>query len=119
MARLYLAPWLRPLDRGGVWLAFALGGCTATECLQYGARPLRTNPSGVHQRSEVSMSSASQWPADLDALVAAPNHHRVLLENARVRVLDTRIAPRGADACPHASVARCAFHAELERVCAA
>ena len=33
------------------------------------------------------------WPADLDALVAAPAQHRLLLENDRVRVLDTRIAP--------------------------
>ena len=32
-------------------------------------------------------------PDSLDALVAAPGHHRVLLENDRVRVLDTRIAP--------------------------
>ena len=39
------------------------------------------------------MTSTSPWPPDLDALVAAPVHHRLLLENARVRVLDTRIAP--------------------------
>lgn len=39
------------------------------------------------------MSSVSLWPAELDALVAAPAHHRLLLENERVRVLDTRIAP--------------------------
>lgn len=30
----------------------------------------------------------------LDALVTAPDHHKLLLENDRVRVLDTRI-PRG------------------------
>lgn len=36
-----------------------------------------------------------QWPAELDALVAAPRHHRVLFENDRVRVLDTRIPPGG------------------------
>ncbi|MGN6850072.1 MAG: cupin domain-containing protein [Sphingomicrobium sp.] len=30
---------------------------------------------------------------DLDAMVAAPDHHEVLLENERVRVLDTRLAP--------------------------
>jgi len=30
---------------------------------------------------------------DLDALTAAPAHHRLLLENDRVRVLDTHIAP--------------------------
>lgn len=31
------------------------------------------------------------WPAALDAMIAAPNHHQVLLENQHVRVLDTRI----------------------------
>jgi mannose-6-phosphate isomerase-like protein (cupin superfamily) len=33
------------------------------------------------------------WPGSLDALTAAPGYHKVLLENERVRVLDTRIAP--------------------------
>ncbi len=31
------------------------------------------------------------WPDSLDALVAAPAYHALLLENDRVRVLDTRI----------------------------
>lgn len=35
------------------------------------------------------------WPDSLDALQAAPRLHRVLFENDRVRVLDTRIAPGG------------------------
>jgi hypothetical protein len=33
------------------------------------------------------------WTDSLDALAAAPAHHRLLLENHYVRVLDTRIAP--------------------------
>ena len=33
------------------------------------------------------------WADALDAVSAAPAHHTVLLENSRVRVLDTRIAP--------------------------
>lgn len=33
------------------------------------------------------------WPDALDAVVAAPRHHIVLLENDRVRVLDTLIRP--------------------------
>jgi hypothetical protein len=33
------------------------------------------------------------WPDALDALQAAPKHHRLIFENDRVRVLDTRIAP--------------------------
>lgn len=32
------------------------------------------------------------WPDFLDALVAAPDHHTLWLENDRVRVLNTRIA---------------------------
>jgi hypothetical protein len=37
------------------------------------------------------MTTSVDWPAGLDAVAAAPDHHRVLLENAQVRVLDTRI----------------------------
>jgi len=32
-----------------------------------------------------------EWPDSLDAVVAAPEHHSVLLENDRVRVLDARV----------------------------
>jgi quercetin dioxygenase-like cupin family protein len=32
-------------------------------------------------------------PSNNDAMVAAPDHHSVLLENAHVRVLDTLLAP--------------------------
>jgi hypothetical protein len=38
-------------------------------------------------------SSARPWPASLDALSAAPGHHTLLLENDRVRVLETVIPP--------------------------
>jgi hypothetical protein len=37
--------------------------------------------------------SDSEWPEELDALTAAPKHHRLLFENDAVRVLDTRVAP--------------------------
>jgi quercetin dioxygenase-like cupin family protein len=39
------------------------------------------------------MDEPSLWPAELDALLAAPSQHGLVLENTRVRVLDTRIAP--------------------------
>lgn len=39
------------------------------------------------------MSPESPWPAALDALTASPAQHRLLLENERVRVLDTQIPP--------------------------
>ena len=40
------------------------------------------------------------WPDELDALVAAPDHHRALFENDFVRVLETRI-PAGAQTAVH------------------
>lgn len=39
------------------------------------------------------MPESAPWPADLDALIAAPAHHSLLLENDKVRVLETRIEP--------------------------
>jgi hypothetical protein len=33
------------------------------------------------------------WPDSLDALITAPNHHRLLFENERVRILEVRIGP--------------------------
>lgn len=34
-----------------------------------------------------------EWPDSLDALMAAPEFHRLVLENDDVRVLETRIPP--------------------------
>ena len=41
-----------------------------------------------------------EWPDELDALVAAPDHHRLLLENEHVRVLETLI-PAGEATAVH------------------
>lgn len=45
--------------------------------------------------ADAAREDDAPWPCpdELDAVVAAPKHHRVLLENDRVRVLDTRIEP--------------------------
>jgi hypothetical protein len=39
------------------------------------------------------MFNLPEWPDELDALVAAPHPHFLLLENEAVRVLDTRVPP--------------------------
>ena len=44
--------------------------------------------------SELSDRNGWPWPDSLDALITAPEYHRVLLENEYVRVLDVRI-PQG------------------------
>ncbi|HEY0975839.1 MAG TPA: hypothetical protein VGE21_00095 [Flavobacteriales bacterium] len=33
------------------------------------------------------------WPVELDALTAAPEHHRLIMENEHVRVLETVLPP--------------------------
>jgi len=37
------------------------------------------------------MSENWPWPPELDALIAAPKHHTLILENDSLRLLDTRI----------------------------
>jgi quercetin dioxygenase-like cupin family protein len=39
------------------------------------------------------MPDRQEWPDELDALIAASDHHTVLLENEFVRVLDTKVGP--------------------------
>ncbi|MFI5384586.1 MAG: cupin domain-containing protein [Fimbriimonadales bacterium] len=35
----------------------------------------------------------ASWPDELDAMAAAPDYHRLAMENEAVRVLETRIEP--------------------------
>jgi len=46
----------------------------------------------VHAK-DADPPAPTPWPAALDAMHAAPDHHTVLLENDSVRVLDTRLLP--------------------------
>jgi quercetin dioxygenase-like cupin family protein len=47
----------------------------------------------MNQDGNDKSAREKDWPDALDAMVAAPEHHEVLLENERVRVLDSRIKP--------------------------
>jgi len=42
---------------------------------------------------DMSANNEWQWPDELDALIAAPKHHKLLFENEFVQVLDTSIPP--------------------------
>jgi hypothetical protein len=37
--------------------------------------------------------NTNQWANELNALIASPQHHKLLFENELVRVLDTNISP--------------------------
>jgi mannose-6-phosphate isomerase-like protein (cupin superfamily) len=47
----------------------------------------------IMNKSNEKDKHAEVWPDALDAMTAAPDNHKVLVENDRVRVLDTKIAP--------------------------
>jgi hypothetical protein len=64
------------------------------------------------------LSSEWPWPASLDALVAAPEHHRKISENDRVRVLEVHPSWRNGSGA-HTQVASYSLSTELERPCAA
>ena len=46
----------------------------------------------------MTIDSSNSWPEELDAMIAAADHHEVLLENERVRVLVSLLEP--GDATP-------------------
>ncbi len=46
----------------------------------------QANPSGESK-------AAQTWPDSLDAVIAAPENHKILLENDRVRVLEVTLKP--------------------------
>ena len=49
-----------------------------------------TRPTGI---DSVRIDRPCEWPDSLDAVAAAPNNHKVVIENDRVRVLDVTVAP--------------------------
>ena len=50
-------------------------------------------PEGVKAIHYSRAVADRDWPDELDALVASAEHHRLLLENERARVLETVIPP--------------------------
>jgi hypothetical protein len=55
----------------------------------FGAAHLRQ----MQQEPKYDPKDPATWPTSLDAVAAAPNNHKVLLENERVRVLEVTIRP--------------------------
>ncbi len=43
--------------------------------------------------TETKLQQAPEWPDSLDAVIAAPKHHKLMFENERVRILEVRIPP--------------------------
>ncbi len=50
-------------------------------------------PAAQENVLEYRSGNPEEWPAELDAVIAAPENHNILLENDSVRVLEVTIAP--------------------------
>ena len=44
-------------------------------------------------RAPAHQTAAADWPDKLDAVIAGPDNHRILLENEQVRVLEVTVKP--------------------------
>jgi len=58
----------------------------------------------------MSNDMSREWPEELDALTAAPANHRLLLENERVRVLETVVGSLVRNVSPAANERRYGAH---------
>jgi hypothetical protein len=45
--------------------------------------------------------NSTNWPKNLDALISAPNNHKILLENDKVRVLEVTVLPKEIEPIHH------------------
>lgn len=51
------------------------------------------SPSGGDSVANYATGDPASWPPESDAVAAAPAHHKILLENESVRVLEVTILP--------------------------
>ena len=53
------------------------------------------------QKINYKTGNPANWPANLDAVRAARNNHKILLENDQVRVLEVYLAPEEKEPLHH------------------
>ena len=54
-----------------------------------------------NQKIDYKTGDPATWPAHLDAVIAAPKNHKILMENDQVRVLEVYLAPGEKEALHH------------------
>jgi hypothetical protein len=52
-------------------------------------------------KQNIVASDPETWDPDLDAVVAAPKHHKVIFENEKLRVLEVTLAPQDEEPVHH------------------
>ncbi len=57
--------------------------------------------SSEHEKHVDESLHSTDWPKEMDAMHAAPDNHKVLLENDQVRVLEVTVLPNETEAVHH------------------
>jgi len=73
----------------------------AIACLLIFSSNLVFSQSAEEQKLLYKTGNPADWPKDQDAVVSAPNNHKILLENDKVRVLEVTIAPNELEPVHH------------------
>lgn len=72
-------------------IAFVSYGQLKTRSTQ--SEPVSELSAEPQQTSRYDPNNPASWPDSLDAVIAAPQNHKVVLENERVRVLEVTVRP--------------------------
>ena len=74
-------------------LVIVLGICCKPQVQSKQERVAVTATTPSQQATKYDSNNPASWPDALDATVAAPQNHKVVLENERVRVLEVTVQP--------------------------
>ena len=66
-------------------LVFALVGCNQSQTQSAETKPVATPTVQAQQATKPDPNNPATWADSLDAVVAAPKNHKVVLENDKVR----------------------------------
>jgi hypothetical protein len=54
-----------------------------------------------HKKDSTISINSADWPKELDAVIAAPKNHKIILENDKVRVLEVTVLPGETEVIHH------------------
>jgi len=74
-------------------LVFALVGCNQSQTQSAENKPVAIPTVQTQQTVKPELNNPATWADSLDAVVAAPKNHKVVLENDKVRVLEVTVEP--------------------------
>ena len=74
-------------------LLIVLGVCCKPQAQSNQEQVAKTATAPRQQPTKYDSNNPATWPDALDATVAAPQNHKVVLENERVRVLEVTVQP--------------------------